>query len=137
MPGHWASDWLLRLSADGGMDCSLAVIEVLREQFGAAVGFPAKACSAAEREQQILTAITSADWAQVMGAPRDGDVLLLRAQGRKRGLGHHIGVYALLPGGHAAVLHVAGGMALLHRLTDLPRMYSIRGYYRSRHAGPA
>ena len=111
---HWAESWLGW--ADG--DCADLVRAVMLERFGLAVPLPsAREAGVRGRDGQIAAAAEAL--AQPVDAPLEGDVVVMRAAGRQRSLGHHVGVFCDV-GGEPHVLHrLAGAGACLHRLDGL------------------
>ena len=111
---HWAESWLGW--ADG--DCADLVRAVMLERFGLAVPLPsAREAGVRGRDGQIAAAAEAL--AAAVDDPAEGDVVVMRAAGRTRSLGHHVGVFCDV-GGVPYVLHrLAGAGAGLHRLDRL------------------
>ena len=68
-----------------------------------------------------------------MGAPVEGDGVLMVAAGRRRSLGHHIGLWCAVAG-EPYVLHCLRGVgSILHPIRDLDRRaLELEGVYRWR-----
>lgn len=101
-----------------GWDCADFAAAVLREEFGVAVSVPSRRASTIRaRDAQILDA--AAEVLAPVEVPVDGDVLLMRALGRQRHVGHHIGVVLTIDG-RAHVLHLLAGLGgCLHTIDAL------------------
>ncbi len=114
MTAHWTERWI----GVRAPDCAAYAERVLREEFGARVSLPSRADSQRGRDAQIAAAASMFRRAAV---PRDGDVALLGRVGRRRGVGAHVGVCAVVDG-EPRVLHLrAGGAGELHDAAALRR----------------
>ena len=124
------SRYLGRPFLPGVYDCAVLVVDVSREQFGMRVRLPGRAASLRARDAQI--AAFAAALARPVDTPASGDVVLMRAVGRRRSVGHHVGVYYRPPGGQPHVLHCAAGAGTcLHPVAGLEaRGYEVTGVYR-------
>lgn len=111
---HWAESWLGW--SDG--DCADLVRAVMLDRYGLDVPLPsARAAGVRGRDGQI--AATADALAAPVDDPREGDVVVMRAAGRRRSLGHHVGVRCDV-GGVPHVLHrLEGAGTCLHRLDGL------------------
>ena len=113
-------------------DCADLVAAVLREEFAYEVSLPGRAATLRGRDRQIQ------DVAYLHGrpvpVPAEGDVVLMRAAGRQRGVGHHVGLWCLPDGATHHVLHCVAGLGTcLHPVAGLAaRGYELRGVYRCR-----
>ncbi len=117
---HWAEAYVGKPWRDGRFECSDLVIEVERDVFGRRLTLPRHgptvrsrdACVAAGLDGEIAVPVNPAD-------AIEGDAVLMRAAGRSRILGHHIGVWCA-PGGAPHVLHCLRGVgACLHAIRAL------------------
>ncbi len=117
MAGHWTETYVGRPYLEGDHDCATLVETVLRERFAINASLPPAARSIRARDQQVAEEVTTR-WIQVL-CPREGDVAVMRATGRLRTLGNHIGVHVDVVGsGH--VLHCAAGVGTcLHAVAAL------------------
>lgn len=99
-----------------------------REVFGLPVPEGAdieRAQSAYGRFQQMSEGVET--YAVPTESPQDGDVVLMQCRGRPS----HVGVFCRVDG-EAHTLHAMknAGMAVLHRVRDLPRVnLHVEGYY--------
>ncbi|MYI73965.1 MAG: hypothetical protein F4057_01090 [Acidobacteria bacterium] len=129
---HWTGRWLLRRFPDD-FDCADFVRCVLEEQFGQAIELPsARAAGVRGRDAQI--AAGAGALADPVAAPREGDGVLMRAIGRQRSVGHHLGVWCEISGG-PHVLHLLGVVRTpcLNSLADVGRIgLETTGVYRWR-----
>lgn len=120
-PRAWPDGWVGIPWIDGEYDCTDFVCEVQARQFGRVLRLPGRARTVRGRDRQIRELARS--FARPLGigeGPRDGDGVLMRAAGR-RGLGHHIGLWAG-PEEAPRVLHcLRGAGSVLHPLRDLSR----------------
>ena len=141
---HWSDKYLGRPYVRGEFDCADLVVEVARAEFGREVALPRHAEGVRARDKQIerLTGELgrpvelTAEPAEVI---QDGDIVLMKAAGRRLSLGHHIGVAAVLSVGVAAnlplgvcVLHCLAGVGVVrHPIDYLPeRGLERTGIYR-------
>ena len=134
---HWAEGYIGRPYIEGRHDCADFVAAVLRERFGREIALPGRAGNVRARDAQIV-AMKGAYARRVapeargdLGAPREGDGVLMAAAGRGRCMGHHIGIWCA-PGGVPHVLHCLKGVgSILHPLRDLGRRALVlEGVYR-------
>ena len=111
---HWAETWLGW--SDG--DCADLVRAVMRDRYGLDVALPsAREPGVRGRDGQIAAAAVAL--AEPVDDPREGDVVVMRAAGRRRSLGHHVGVWCDV-GGAPHVLHrLEGAGTCLHRIDRL------------------
>ena len=125
-PAHWSDAYLGRPYVEGVWDCADFVTEALRDVFRREVALPrpdragaGAAPRARDRAVETLRAAFAAPLAP--GArPREGDGVLMRAAGRRRAVGRHIGLWARI-GGAACVVHcMAGAGVVRHELASLP-----------------
>lgn len=123
---HWTEPYLMRACPDE-WDCADFVRHVSAERFGLDVPLPAVRLPGRRedhglraRDAQVLAGAERL--ADPVDAPRDGDVVLMRALGRRRSLGHHVGVWCGLETPHA--LHLMAGCAhpVLTPIERLPRI---------------
>ncbi len=113
---HWAEAYVGRAYIEGRFDCADLVVLVMRERFGVDLVLPAHAAGVRARDAQI--AALEGRFAAPADEPREGDAVLMRAAGRKRALGHHIGVWC--EPGVPHVLHCLKGIGVcLHPLRAL------------------
>ena len=125
---HWAERYVGRAYREGEYDCVHLVVDVLAEQFGRRITTPAHARGIRARDAQIAHyrehVVSSVD------APAEGDVVLMRELGRRRSMGHHIGVWC--DAGGAAVLHCSVSLGTcLHPLRRLHQYgLEVTGIYR-------
>lgn len=114
---HWAERYVGRAYVEGAFDCGDLVVLASREVFGREIQLPARAAGRRGRDRQIAGLI--GDYAIPAVAPVEGDGVLMRRLGRRRVLGHHIGLWCA-PGGVPHVLHCFNGIGTclhpLHRL---------------------
>ncbi|WP_170563011.1 hypothetical protein [Ruegeria atlantica] len=133
MNAHWTQRWIGQDAAD----CAALVAHVLAQEFGRAVILPAAPGGIRANDRAIRDALTGC-LARPLGkseTPVDGDGVLMRARGRRSGVGHHIGLYAALP--DPACLHWRAGLGtVLHPLRMLPpRGLEVVGLYRWKEEG--
>ena len=122
---HWAEAWIGRPYIEGTFDCAHLVVEVMATRFGRHITLPAHGATLRGRDAQIAALkATLARPLEPHEAPREGDAVLMRASGRLRVLGHHIGVWCLV--GHEPrvrdphVLHCMAGIGTcLHPIRGL------------------
>jgi len=128
MVQHWTDRWI----GHPATDCADLAAHVLAAEFGLQITLPAAPGSIRTNDAAISNAIagTIARPLAKGEVPRDGDGVLMRAAGRRSGIGHHIGLYADITG--PAVLHWRAGIGtVLNRLRDLrPRGLECAGLYR-------
>ena len=126
---HWAYAWLGRPYDAVRHDCATLVEDVLRERFDVALRLPGRAAGQRGRDAQIAAA---ADRAVPVEVPREGDVVLMNAVGRRDGVGQHAGIWCDVAGA-AHVLHcVADAGTCLHPLAGLEaRGYRVVKVYRA------
>ncbi len=116
---HWAEAYVGRAYVEDRFDCAHLVAEVLRERFGRDIALPSHATGVRGRDAQI--AALKGTFAAETVTPIEGDAVLMRAAGRRRGLGHHIGIWCDIAG-TPHVLHCLKGIgACLHPLRALGR----------------
>lgn len=126
---HWSEK---HLSAGGAhtADCAAFCEHVLAQEFDIRLTLPQRAAGIRGRDAQIACA--RAEVAEKIDFPREGDAVLMRALGRK-GLGHHLGIYAA-PAGRACVLHCMReqppALSEIGKLAALG--LEVAGYYRWR-----
>lgn len=124
---HWSERYIRRSYAKE-YDCADFVRDVMAEQFGRDLPLPSiHAAYTRERDRQMRCAAEAL--AEPVDAPREGDAVLMRAAGRRRDLGHHVGVWCDI-GGRPHVLHrMAGIGAVLHPIDRLVGL-EVAGIYR-------
>ena len=136
---HWAESYIGRPYVEGAHDCADFVVAVMRERFGRELALPAHGAGTRAWDRQIAAlkgvyAVHVAPEARgTMGAPREGDGVLMAAAGRRHSLGHHIGVWCAVAG-EPYVLHCLKGVgSILHPIRDLDRRALVlEGVYRWR-----
>ncbi len=131
---HWSDKYLGRPYLRGEFDCADLVVEVAQAEFGRAVALPSHEEGVRARDRQIeqLTGELGRRLSNATGeAPRDGDIALMKAAGRRLSLGHHIGVVAVLPLA-TCVLHCLAGMGVARHPIDClaERQLTLTGFYR-------
>ena len=99
---HWAEGYVAAALRDE--DCADFVVRVMCERFGRRIVLPQHASSVRGCDRQIA-ALSGVAWERV-DQPDEGDLALMRGAGRRRSVGHHLGVWCV----------VAGAPAVLHRL---------------------
>ncbi len=106
---HWSLAYLSREVPDADGACADFLRDVMRERFGRDVALPPPASGVRGRDAQIAAA------AAELGVPvahlREGDVVVMRSRGRRRALGHHVGVWCLV-GARPHVLHAVKGQGV-------------------------
>ena len=122
---HWSAAWTAR-AVPPEWDCADLARAVLLAEWGVEVALPSRAGrpAGARGRDAAIGAALSAGWAPVpAGDERDGDLVLMRASGRRRSVGRHVGVWCA-PGGRPSALHLMAGMGApsLHPLAALPRL---------------
>ena len=112
----------------GRYECVDLVNEVLEREFGRSPNLP-RIAGARARDRAV--AALTAQFAARTESPVEGDGVLLRALGRRQGVGHHIGVW-IWRSGTPYVLHCAPALGtVLHPVRSLAgRGYELRGIYR-------
>ena len=131
---HWSDKYLGRPYLRGEFDCADLVVEVARAEFGRAVALPRHAEGVRARDRQIeeLTGVLGRRLDRAAGeAIQDGDIVLMKAAGRRLSLGHHIGVVAALPLA-ACVVHCLAGIGVARHALDClaERGLALTGFYR-------
>ena len=131
-PVHWTDAYVGRRYVAGRHDCVDLVVTVLREHFSRVWRPPPRAEGVRARDAQV--AALAGEHARALGPgeiARDGDGVLMRAAGRQRGIGHHIGLYVALSTG-PATLHCQRHLGtVLQPLAGLPaRGLEVVGLYR-------
>ena len=126
---HWSDKYIGQPYSRGDADCARLLCQVRREVFGLPVPDDAEVERAASRLGRAAQMADGVDEFGVrVGAPNEGDAVLMLCRGRPS----HIGVFCLVDE-EPCVLHAMenAGMAVRHRLRDLPRvMLSVEGFYR-------
>lgn len=127
---HWAERYVGRPYVEGAHDCAHLVVAVMAERFGRHIDLPAHATGVRARDAQIDA--LRACLAVPVDAPAEGDAVLMRIAGRRRALGHHIGVWC--DAGTPSVLHCLAGLGTcLHPLRRLAQHgLEVTGVYRWR-----
>ena len=119
---HWAEAYVGRAYIEDRFDCTDLVVEVLRERFGCVITLPTHATGVRSRDAQI--AALKGSFARPLGpgeTPREGHGVLMRAAGRRRVVGHHIGLWCYIADG-PYVLHCLKGIGTcLHPIRALGR----------------
>lgn len=125
---HWTDSWLTR-PLPAGYDCADLVVDVQAAHFDRRVRLPQHAATLRTRDRQI------AELSEGLGRPLDrppeeGDAVLMRAAGRGRTMGHHLGIWCA-PGGVPSVLHWLAGIGVCrHAVEELPaRGLEVTGIY--------
>ena len=123
---HWSDRYLGRPYIEGARDCADFAVEVLRDVFGRDVRLPrpdraggAATARARDRAVETLAGIHAAPLADGE-APREGDGVSMRARGRRRAVGRHIGLWARVGGAPCVVHCMAGAGVVRHELASLP-----------------
>ena len=112
---HWTERYV---GAPRAEDCADFVVRVQREVFERQIVLPQHALSVRSRDRQIA-ALDGLAWKRV-AKPEEGDLAVMRAAGRQRVVGHHLGVWCVV-GGAPHVLHRLEELgAALHRVAQLP-----------------
>lgn len=124
--------YLGRAWIDGRYDCADLVVEVARIELGLEIALPGRAASQRGRDAQTPALVGALCVA--VDEPADGDVVLMRAAGRRHAVGHHVGVWHHPAGHEPHVLHCAAGAGTCcHPLSSLPdRGWDVTGVYRWR-----
>ena len=116
-PRHWTEAYIGWPYVEGRFDCADLVVLVMREQFGRTIELPVHAEGTRARDAQI--AALKDELATPVADACEGDAALMRATGRKRVLGHHIGVWCDAAG-EPHVLHCIKGLGTcLHPVRSL------------------
>ena len=116
---HWTERYIGRPHVEGRFDCADLVVLVMRERFGRTVELPAHGAGVRAWDAQI--AALKGELAAPVDDPREGDAALMRAAGRRRALGHHIGVWCDAGLAEPHVLHCLAGLGVvLHPARSLP-----------------
>ncbi len=115
---HWSEEYLARGYREGAYDCADLVADVQRERFGRDLALPSRALGVRGRDVQ-MRAMSSA-YARPADDPAEGDLVLMRAAGRRTDIGHHVGVLCLVRG-RRHVLHCRPVGTCLHPLDGLGR----------------
>lgn len=118
MVGHWAERYVGMAFIEDVFDCADLVALVRLDRFGHTVSFPGREPGLRGKDAQI--AVVSAAYCRPTDAPREGDLVLMRAAGRRASLGHHVGVWCDVAG-EPHVLHCQAGVGTcLHPIRGLP-----------------
>ena len=129
---HWAERYVGRAYVEGAFDCADLIVLVLREQFGREIALPAHPAGMRDRDR-LIGALTG-EYAVPIIEPREGDAVLMRAAGRRRVTGHHIGLWCRIgaPQGAPYVLHcLKGAGTCLHAMRALKSHgLEVTGVYR-------
>ena len=126
---HWSESYIGRPYVLGESDCARLICDVRREVFGLPVpedAEPARAASMLARYHQMSEGVS--DYGVRTETPEEGDAVLMLCRGRAS----HIGAYCVVDG-EPSVLHAMknAGMAVRHRLRDLPRfLLAVEGFYK-------
>ena len=125
---HWSTRWLGLPYVRRRYECGEFVVDVQIREFGRALALP-RAHSVRERDRLVLA--LQGELAVATPAPAEGDGVLMRARGRRSGVGHHLGVWCAPPGG-PHVLHLTPGLgSCLHAIASLlERDLELVGVYR-------
>ena len=130
---HWAYAWLGRPYAAGTSDCATLVEDVLRAR-GVELRLPSRA--AGQRGRDVQLAATAEQLAvPVEGQPREGDVVLMQAAGRRDDVGRHVGVWCEIAGVPHVLHCIADVGTCLHSLDARAlagRGFRVVGVYRAR-----
>ena len=130
-PGlHWSTRYLGRPFHPLTHDCADLVVDVLRTEFGRTLTLPGRAATVRGRDAQITD--LAYRFGRPVAAPAEGDVALMRAAGRRYGVGHHVGVWCCPDGRSSFVLHCAARIGTcLHPVGALAdRGYELQMVYR-------
>ncbi len=116
--------WLGGAYRPGAYECADFAMDVLREDFGVLVHLP-RGDGPRGRDRLVREMIGTL--AAKVDVPRAGDGVLMRAAGRVRGVGSHIGIWVA-----GRVLHnIADAGVCSHALADLPLVgLEFKGFYR-------
>ena len=106
---HWALAYLAREVPDADGACADLVRDVMAERFGREIALPPPAAGVRGRDAQIAAA--AAELGVPVAHPREGDVVVMRSRGRRRALGHHVGVWCELAA-RPHVLHALKGQGV-------------------------
>ncbi len=129
---HWSEAYIGRPYVEGAFDCADLVALVLAERFARHWSPPPRARGVRGRDAQVGALAT--EYARPLAhgeRATEGDGVLMRAAGRRRGLGHHIGLHVGIES-DAWVLHCQRGVGtVLHPAASLAaRGLEIQGLYR-------
>ena len=105
---HWSEAYIGRPHVEGRFDCADLVVLVMRERFGQMIELPAHGAGVRAWDAQIQA--FKDELATPAAEPREGDAALMRAAGRTRALGHHIGVWCEVALAEPYVLHCLKGL---------------------------
>ena len=131
---HPALCYLGRRYVAGVYDCADLARDYLFEAHAIRIDLPARALGVRSRDAQMARFIDLS--AQPVERARDGDIVLMRAAGRRAHIGHHVGVCCMVGSG-SFVLHLPSRAgACLHPLASLPhRGFDVIGFYRMPRGG--
>ena len=126
---HWSDHWLGRRYDRERYNCSHFLVDVLAERFGLDLDLPDAATSLRGRDRQVAEVLSL--HCRPADDPREGDIVLAMAHGRRADMGHHSGVL-VCPDGEPMVLHCMAGLgSCRHPLHTLPdRGLVLDGIYR-------
>ena len=126
---HWSALYLgLPYDADTA-DCADFVVRVRREQFDHGILMPGRARRRRALDAQLAAAVTAIG--EPTDTPADGDLVLLRAAGRRRPVGRHVGLWCVIEGAGFVVHATAGAGVCLHPARELPRYgFELAGTFR-------
>lgn len=134
MAPHWTQKWLGRAWRDDEYECAEFTVEVLKAEFGVPLGAKAPPAKGGVRrhDAQFEAYLRSGQVRQVVGAPREGDGVLMRSAHGVRLQGYHMGVYVAGAGGEPHVLHLAPDLgSVLQPVARLEELgYELAGFYR-------
>lgn len=126
---HWSTRYLGTPYDAQGADCADSVARVLCEQFAARICLPGRARGLRARDAQLTAALGTL--AAPVETPVEGDLALLRAAGRIREVGRHVGVWCESDGAGYVLHATVGAGACLHPADDLARYgFELAGVYR-------
>ena len=102
-------------------DCADFAAGVCRRQFGLQVTLPTERSLGIRGRDAQIKAFT-AQIADPVEKPREGDLALMRMAGRRSPIGHHVGVWTA-PGADLLILHLPrSGLSRLDGPTTLGRL---------------
>ena len=115
-------------------DCASLVVQVERDVFKKpTVTLPTGMDWKRTKPSEIL--VLNEDRAEAVDDPKEGDVVLMKFQGNRMSLGHHVGVYAWRDGQGWCLHNVEGIGVLFNPLAHLGRLaLEVVGCYRLRDA---